>query len=80
MLTKSLRVPIALARSLAAEARRRQCSESDLIREGIERVTAVDAGLDMRKLLANDIGVGNGPVDLSTGKRHRAGYGTTRHR
>jgi len=79
-LNKSVKLPLPLARALEAEASRRNCPESEVIREGIERVTATSAGLDMKTLLADDVGVGEGPADLSSNRRYRFGYGTSRDR
>lgn len=78
--TKSFKLPASLAKSLAQESRQTGKSESELIREGIERVLAEGAGLDMQQLLAADLGVGQGPQDLSENRRHMAGYGRSGNR
>ena len=78
---KTVKLPKALAAALARMAKARGCSESELIREGIEKVTrAEDDGLDMQALIGPDLGIGRGPEDLSTNKKHLAGYGRSRHR
>ncbi|HEY2407402.1 MAG TPA: hypothetical protein VGI10_15430 [Polyangiaceae bacterium] len=77
---KTVKVPRSLAARLARVAKTLGCSESELIREGIERVAREDEGLDMRSLLGADLGVGQGPRDLSTNRQRMSGYGRTRHR
>jgi len=77
--TKTVKLPKPLARALSRAARARDRSESDLIREGIERVLETDAGIDMEAAIGPDLGVGRGPRDLSSRKR-LAGYGRARHR
>lgn len=77
---KTVKLPPALAAALSRAADARDCTESELIREGIEVVTRDDAGIDMAAVIGPDIGVVRGPADLSHGKRHRAGYGRSRRR
>jgi hypothetical protein len=78
--TKSVQLPEDLARQLTEQARDQDCTESDLIREGIARVIRDREGLDMRRLLEAGIGIGNGPSGLSEDRRHLEGYGRSRHR
>jgi Arc/MetJ-type ribon-helix-helix transcriptional regulator len=78
--TKSVKLPEELARQLEAQAHHQGTSESELIREGITRVIRDAGGLDMRALIESDLGIGSGPVDLSGNRRHREGYGRSRHR
>jgi len=77
---KTVKLPKPLASALARMAKTRGCSESELIREGIEKVTRGDDGLDMQALIGPDLGAGQGPKDLSSNRKHRAGYGRSRHR
>ncbi|HEY6557747.1 MAG TPA: CopG family transcriptional regulator [Polyangiaceae bacterium] len=77
---KTIKLPKPLASALARVAKTRGCTESELIREGIEKVTREDAGLDMQALIGPDLGTAHGPKDLSSNKKHRAGYGRSRHR
>ena len=77
---KTVKVPKALAAALSRAAQARACSESDLIRQGIERVLEADEGLDMKTLIGPDVGAGRGPRDLSSNRKHLSGYGRTRHR
>lgn len=79
-IVKTVKLPKALAAALAHAARTRECSESDLIREGIQRVLESDEGLDMAALLGPDVGVGRGPRDLSHNRERLSGYGRSRHR
>jgi predicted DNA-binding protein len=78
--TKSVKLPGSMARALKKEARRRGTTESELIREGIERVVARGEGLDMETELRDGLGVAEGPPDLSTARKHLKGYGTSRRR
>jgi hypothetical protein len=77
---KTVKVPKALALALARVAKARGCSESEVIREGIWRVAGDEDGLDMQALIGSDIGVGSGPRNLSSHRKHMAGYGRSRHR
>jgi hypothetical protein len=76
---KTVKLPKPVAAALLRAARIRGCSESQLIREGIERVTAEDGGYDMQAMIGPDIGIGHGPRDLASNKAHRTGYGRSRH-
>jgi hypothetical protein len=78
--TKTVKLPAPLASALARVAKARGRSESELIREGIEKIAGDDEGLDMQALIGPDVGVGRGPRDLSCDRKHRAGYGRSRNR
>ncbi|MGH7435158.1 MAG: hypothetical protein ACRENE_05760, partial [Polyangiaceae bacterium] len=67
---KTVKLAKPLAAALARAARASDCSESDLIRKGIESVLAADDGLDMAALVGPDVGVGRGPRDLSSNRKH----------
>jgi hypothetical protein len=77
---KTVKLPKPVAQALSRLAKARGCSESELIRKGIETVVRGDDGLDMQDLLRADIGVGRGPKDLSSNRRRLAGYGRSRNR
>jgi hypothetical protein len=77
---KTVKLPRRVAAALARAAKARGCSESALIREGIELVTRDDAGLDMQALIGPGIGIGRGPRDLSSNRKHMARYGRSRDR
>lgn len=77
---KTVKIPKPVAAALSRLAKARGCSESELIRRGIERVVREDDGVDMQKLLGDDVGVGRGPKDLSSNRRRLSGHGRTRHR
>lgn len=77
---KTVKLPRALAAALSGAARASGRSESELMREGLERQLNRMAGLDMLSLLGPDLGVGRGPADLSSNRKRMAGYGRTRHR
>jgi hypothetical protein len=80
LIVKTVKIPKRVAAALSRTARARGCSESELIREGIEKVIGGDDGLDMQAVIGPDLGAGRGPRDLSHGSRHRASYGRSRHR
>lgn len=80
LVVKSVKLPSKLAAALERSAKARGRSESDLIREGIEKVTQEEDGLDMLALIGPDIGVAHGPVDLSSSRKRLGGYGRTRNR
>lgn len=77
---KTVKLPKILAQKLARVAKARGRSESEIIRDGIEKVTERDEGLDMQELIGPDIGIGRGPSDLSTNRTRLAGYGRSRNR
>ena len=77
---KTVKLPRALAAALGAAARESGRTESELIREGLERQLGHMEGLDMLALLGPELGVGRGPVDLSSSRQRMSGYGRTRHR
>ena len=77
---KTVKIPRRVAAALSRTAKSRGCTESELIRQGIELVTREDQGLDMAALLGRGIGIGRGPGDLSTNRKHRVGYGRSRSR
>jgi hypothetical protein len=77
---KTVKIPRPLAAALARAAAARQCSESELIREGIGRVVGVDEGIDMLAAVGQDLGIGRGPRNLSSNRKLRAGYGRSRNR
>ena len=77
---KTVKLPRLIAAALSRAAKTRGCSESELIREGIERVTREDDGYDMQALIGPDLGIGRGPRDLARNKARLAGYGRSRHR
>lgn len=78
---KSFKLPKPLAAALKRVAKARGCSESELIREAVERVThEAEQGIDMVAALGRGIGVVRGPGDLSWNKRHMRGFGRSRGR
>ena len=77
---KTVKLPRRIAAALSRTAKARGCSESEVIREGIERIAGGDDGYDMQALIGGDVGIGRGPRDLARSKARRAGYGRSRHR
>jgi hypothetical protein len=78
--TKTVKLPKALAVALARAAAARNRSESDLIREGISKVVQPEEGIDMQALIGADLGVVHGPRDLSSNRKRLSGYGRARNR
>jgi predicted transcriptional regulator len=78
MRTVSLKLPDPLHEQLAAAARRRGTSKSNLVREALlaylDGETARTGG-SVLDLVENLAGCVEGPKDLSTGKRHMSGFG-----
>ena len=77
---KTVKIPRRTALALARLAKTTGCTESELIRRGIDAVTRGEDGVDMMELIGSGIGIGRGPGDLSTNRKYRAGYGRSRHR
>lgn len=75
--TITLKLPDALAARLHAVVRRRSRTQSEIVREALERhlaKDATDAGSCLA--LAGDLaGSLSGPADLSASPRHLRGYG-----
>lgn len=80
VVVKTVKISKPLADALKRAAKARGCSESELIREGIERVTGEDEGIDMVAALGDGIGIGKGgPPDLSSNREHMRGFGRSRN-
>ncbi len=79
-MVKTVKLPRALAAALARAAKQRGCTQSELIREGIARVTSDDEGIDMVAALGKGIGIAQGPPDLSWNKTYMRGFGRSRNR
>ncbi|HEY3234668.1 MAG TPA: hypothetical protein VGJ84_08120 [Polyangiaceae bacterium] len=77
---KTVKLPRSLSAALSRTAKARGCSESELIREGIEKVTQHNDGLDMQLLIGGHIGIARGPRDLSSNRKRLSGYGRSRNR
>jgi predicted DNA-binding protein len=76
--TLTVKLPPPLEARLDALVRRRGQRKSVLVREAIERLVAErgEAGAGSVLDLLRDLkGVGNGPKDLSSNRRHMKGYG-----
>ena len=77
--TLTIRLQDEVLDSLEAEARRTNRSKGHIVRQALQarlrarRGTALDA-------LAKYVGIIDGPRDLSTNKRHLAGFGQQRRR
>jgi Arc/MetJ-type ribon-helix-helix transcriptional regulator len=73
MKTMSLKLPADLRAWVAAEARRCQASQSEVIRQSLERVRkkpAADGFLSCADLAGDLVGSLEGPRDLSTNKSY----------
>jgi len=80
LVTRTVKLPKPMAAALSRMAKKRGCSESELIRTGIEQVTLGDEGIDMLKSVGPTVGVGRGPSDLSSNRKRLSGYGRSRNR
>ena len=80
LVTRTVKLPKPMAAALSRMAKKRGCSESELIRTGIEQVTLGDEGVDMLKFVGPSVGVGRGPSDLSSNRKRLSGYGRSRNR
>jgi hypothetical protein len=80
VVVKTVKLSKRLAAALARTAKQRGCTESELIREGIARVTSEDDGIDMVAALGDGIGIVRGPGDLSWNKKYMRGFGRSRGR
>jgi hypothetical protein len=79
LVTKTVKLPRELATALSRKAAEFECSESELIREGIAKILAED-GIDMQVAIGADLGIGKGPSDLSSNRSRMSRYGRPRHR
>ena len=75
--TITLKLPDALAARLRAVVQRRSRTQSEIVREALERhldgeAPFVGSCLDLARDLAGSL---SGPADLSTSRRHLRGYG-----
>ena len=78
MKTVSLRMPSALHARLTSIARRKQTSQSDVLREALEayvRLTSEQQPGSAYDLVSDLLGSLEGPADLSTNPRHLEDYG-----
>ena len=77
MQTLTVQVPDALAKEIAREAKARRVTKSEIVRERLERKAKQQPSLwdRMKDLVIDDP---NSPGDLSTNKKHMAGYGRSR--
>lgn len=70
----SVKLPEDLDRLLTELARRRGASRSSIIRRALESF-ARTTGRSVAEVAADLVGCVEGPADLSTAKRHFAGFG-----
>jgi len=75
--TITLKLPDALAARLTTAVRRRSRTQSEIVREALERHLDAEAPLagsclDLARDLAGSV---SGPADLSSSRRHLRGYG-----
>jgi hypothetical protein len=75
MKTITAKLPDALAEWLSQRARRLNRSQSDLVREALQRVSEGAGGTTCHDLFSDVCGILDGPKDLSTHPKHLAGFG-----
>ena len=76
--TLTVKISKQLRQQIAAAAKRRRITQSELVREAIEKSlrSQTTAGPSAFDLISDLIGIGDeGPSDLSTNKKHMAGFG-----
>lgn len=73
--TITVKLPEALASWLSRRARQLGRSQSELVREAIERARNGADGQTCHDLVADDCGVIDGPQDLSTNAKHFRRFG-----
>lgn len=80
MMTLTVKVDHAVAEEIAREAKRRRVSKSEIIRERL--APSKPAGKTSMWDLIKDLVIDDpkSPGDLSTNKKHMAGYGKSRPR
>lgn len=74
----SFKLPAALDERITRVARRRHTSPSAVVREALEAIGEGDASRGAQSVgeaAADLAGILTGPRDLSTSKKHMAGYG-----
>ena len=75
MKTVTVRLPEPLAAWLSQHARELGRSQSDIVREALQRSSEGTSGVSCHDLFADVCGVIDGPRDLSTHPKHLAGFG-----
>jgi hypothetical protein len=73
--TITVKLPEALASWLSRRARELGRSQSELVREAIERARNNATGQSCHDLVADTCGTIDGPADLSTNAKHFARFG-----
>lgn len=73
--TVTVKLPEPLATWLARRSRELGHTQSDLIRDALERLRQGSAGDSCHDAFADVCGSVHGPKDLSTNPRHLAGFG-----
>lgn len=73
--TITVKLPEALASWLSARARQLGRSQSELVREAIERSRRGTGGQTCHDLVADSCGAIEGPADLSTNRKHFDRFG-----
>ncbi len=74
--TLTVKIPRPLAARLSARVRRRQTTQSSVVREALERYLDGRDAPDSFLSLARDlVGSVSGPADLSSSRRHLRGFG-----
>lgn len=75
MKTVTVKLPDPLAAWLLRRARELGRPQSDLVREALQRASEGNSGSSCHDLFSDVCGVIDGPRDLSTNRKHLAGFG-----
>jgi len=75
MKTVTVKLPEPLAAWLARRARELGRPQSDIVREALQRASGGNSGASCHDVFADVCGIVDGPKDLSTNRKHLAGFG-----
>ena len=75
MKTITVKLPPTLAAWLSRYSRKLGRTQSDVVREALQRVSAGEGGANCHDVFADVCGVIEGPNDLSTNPKHLSGFG-----
>lgn len=75
MKTITVKLPEPLAAWLSRRARELNRPQSELVRDALQRVKEGVGGVSCHDVFADVCGVIDGPKDLSTNRKHLAGFG-----
>ena len=75
MKTITVKLPEELAAWLSRRARALKRPQSELVRDALQRASEGASGVSCHDVFSDVCGVIDGPKDLSTNRKHMAGFG-----